>query len=151
MEVGKDSYLSVEHANEIVTNRFMDDEDEYSIWSSLSDNNKAILLVRATTEVDKYNFIGRRLYESKLKFPRYIDGLLITPDEVYIATVLYAIYSYIDKKKDTHGEYESKINSGVKSITVGPNSVVFDKSNITKLSSNIIDSTLHKYILRVLH
>ena len=69
LELGKNSYISVEESTEIISNYF---GDAYlNFWDSLTSNQKELELVKSTKKIDSLLFVGYKKYENQyLQFPR---------------------------------------------------------------------------------
>lgn len=126
--VGENSYITLEEAQSIVENELYSDSPEYTLWESLSEKDKELICKKGTFAINSLNFIGQRLvWQTNLKFPRYIDGIEQTPDEIKVACVINGLLD----KMSTASEQYKLINNGIKSMTVGPNSVSFDTSKFS--------------------
>lgn len=61
------SYVTVEEANEYILNKY----GHVNAWDTLSTDSKKRILIEATREIDRYNFIDDKYYDSQpLSFPR---------------------------------------------------------------------------------
>lgn len=148
MTIGIDTFLTLDEANSIIADSFIESETEFIEWGKLTDNHKTILIKRGTLEVNKYNFVGTSIKTYKLKFPRLINNEIVIPDEIKKAALMFGLYQYIDKINTSSSEYAALIKSGVKSISTGPNSVSFNAEYIADYHSNIICDIASRYILR---
>lgn len=78
LQVGIDSYVSLEEANKIVEENFTSDSTLFKKWSDISDSDKEVLLRQSTLSIDRLKLQGEKLrYGQKLQFPRkhrYIAG-----------------------------------------------------------------------------
>lgn len=78
LQVGIDSYVSLEEANRIVEENFTSDSSLFKKWSDLSDGDKEVLLRQSTYSIDRLKLQGEKLkYGQRLQFPRkhrYIAG-----------------------------------------------------------------------------
>lgn len=90
MTVGKDTYVSVEEADELVR-LLLRTYDEFRIfWEALSEEEKQGYLMRSTQQIDTLVYTGRKhdLWQP-LQFPR--NGECKVPDTVKRATVYNAL------------------------------------------------------------
>ena len=146
--IGENSYVTLEEAQNIVENELYSDSSEYTLWESLSDKDKEIICKKGTLAINSLEFIGRRLvWKTKLKFPRVIDGIEQIPEEIKIAAVINGIKDKIE----TSSEQYKMIDNGIKSMTVGPNSVDFNTDKFNSITgARIYDAAkvyLRKYLV----
>lgn len=143
LSIGRDSFVTLEEANSIINELYLDDEEEKVIWSKLSDSNKEVLLRRGTIALNKFNYIGHRDVNSNpLKFPRYINGVNVIPYDIKKATVIQSLYSQVVKGS----EYHRLRKNGVSSMTVGPSSISF--SNDSSSNDNCVCDEAYSLIYR---
>lgn len=145
LEIGVNSFLSLEEANEIVENEFISQSKEKEIWSSLIELDKEKILKKGTMVLNTLNFIGVRevISSNTLKFPRYINGVSCIPYEIKLATVIQGIYSY----SNSIDEYTKMSERGISSIAVGPNRINFkDSSKVNPISNDVV-MLIKRYIL----
>ena len=129
--VGENSYVTIEEAQSIVDNELYSDSSESILWESLSDKDKELICKKGTMAINSLEFIGHRLvWKNKLKFPRVIDGIEQIPDEIKMAAVINGLMD----KVATSSEQYKLIDKGIKSMSVGPNSVSFDTSKFSGLN-----------------
>lgn len=127
LDVKTNSYIvSLEEAESIVKDTLYSDSPEFLLWEKLSDNDKEIVCKQGTKAINSLTFKGIRcIGESVLKFPRVIGNIRRDiPYEIKVATIMNGL---IDKVNKSAEHYELRRN-GVKSMTVGPNSVTFDST-----------------------
>lgn len=121
--IGENSYVTLEEAQSIVEDELYSDSPEFLIWESLDEKGKELVCKKGTRAINSLEFIGvRPVWKSKLKFPRIINGEEKIPEEIKIAAVINGI---MDKLMSSNEQYKLG-RSGVKSMTVGPNSVSLD-------------------------
>lgn len=70
LEVGVDSFVSLEDANDYVRKHFTTN-DEYRVrWESLTDEDKEAWLRRSTIALNSLKYVGRKKGPQLLEFPR---------------------------------------------------------------------------------
>lgn len=134
LKVGVNSYITLEEAESIVANNFLDTDSERVYWNNLNNENKSILIARTTQRVDKDTmlYIGRKSDSfQKMQFPRDIptsQGLISTecPDSIKIGIVVLAL-----KDASYNASEEGQmVNKGITSFSDGGGlSVHFDTKN----------------------
>ena len=137
LTVGTNSYMSLEEANTIVENELLDTSNEYTVWNSLSENNKTKLIIKGTRIIDSIPFRGVKYNISKvgeLQWPRLINNELIEcPPEVKIAIIRQILRDYTNSSKQ-----ETQLQEmGVKSYSINKASISFGDKNSTKLDNGI--------------
>lgn len=71
LDVGVDSYVSLEEANTIASCTNLSSDKAYQNWLNLSDNDKEVLLRNSCRAIDNLKFNGRRKNLGQvLEFPR---------------------------------------------------------------------------------
>ena len=74
LEVGINSYLTVEEADILVSNNLDDDSEDRLEWNKLSTDSKEKLLIKGTRLVDKLPYLGIKYNpSSELSWPRIIN------------------------------------------------------------------------------
>ncbi|MBC7332808.1 MAG: hypothetical protein H5T91_10370, partial [Synergistetes bacterium] len=74
--VGQNSYISVSEADQ-----YFQDSLDGSIWSGLTDGQKARLLIEATFNIDSLPFIGfKKDSNQALEFPRIVTRTFISTE-----------------------------------------------------------------------
>lgn len=147
--VGSNSYLSLEEANKIINNEYFDTDDEYKIWSSLSEENKEKLLIKGTRVIDTIPFRGIKVSGrvESLQFPREIHGEVIDcPYEVKVGLLVQALKTYAN-----NGKQELKLQElGVKSYSINKASITFGDTNNTRMGNGIYNEVydiMKKWVL----
>lgn len=119
IQVGVNSYMTLEEANTIVASSYKSASKERTYWNSLSDDDKSILLVNATDKVDRPDFIyrGKTAYgDQEMQWPRNIAGKVVeAPFSIKKGLILQMLY---DELESTTDEYKLK-EMGVKSFADG--------------------------------
>lgn len=125
LEVGKNTYLTLEEAQSLAQSELDSDSTEYKLWTSLSDADKEAILKRGTMDINTLPFKGSSLkYKYELKFPRLINGKEQLPEAIKIAVLIQGLMS----KLATSSKYYELVLNGVESMTVGPNSIKMNAS-----------------------
>lgn len=121
-EIGKNSYMSIDEANDIVNSIYFDEDEEYIIWKALKDEDKEKLIIKTTRIIDKLLFLGNFVNLYGMSWPRYINGRLVDcPDDVKIAIVVQSISDRIENKS----KEANLIKKGVKSYSIKDASITF--------------------------
>lgn len=149
LEIGVNSYLTLEEAQSIVDNELYSDSSEFQLWCSLNEREREIICKRGTTAINSLEFIGqRRVYNTKLKWPRVINCVEDTPYEIKYGALLNGLLDKITVSSDNY----KLINSGVKSMTVGPNSVSLESNKFTGINGvrvyDDVKNIISRYLLR---
>jgi hypothetical protein len=72
--VGTDTYISLADAETYVAGQYISTDSKYTAWDALSDDDKEILLKRATKLIDRQPLVGIKAVDSQtLEFPRAIQ------------------------------------------------------------------------------
>ena len=131
LEVGVNSYMDLDEANKIVNTNFMSDDPMRLFWNKLSDDDKQILILSTTIDVDTNSMLYKgykRNINQPLQFPR-IDNygnVIECPNRVKIGIVKQALRQSYLKTSD---EYKLK-ELGIKSFADGSGaSISFDTNN----------------------
>lgn len=78
----QNSYVTVDTANKYFDNRRDIDE-----WDTLNSTEKEEVLIQATKDIDMYNFIGEKYYDSQnLSFPRRVRAVWLGTESHEIVT-----------------------------------------------------------------
>lgn len=132
--VGTNTYISLEDAN-----NYFDLQYNTPLWASKTDDEKAKLLINATSRIDLENFAGTPTSNTQeLKFPRsdlpLVDGIDysdVIPKQIKNATCLLA-YHLLTTDMNTIG----KQNETIKGVKVGSIAVDFDTDDSSKNTSD---------------
>lgn len=146
--IGENSFVTLEEAQSIVEDELYSDSSEYTLWESLSDSDKEKICKKGTMAINSLEFIGQRyVWKTKLKFPRVIDGIETIPQEIKVAAVVNGLMD----KVACSGEQYNLIKNGIKSMSVGPNSVSLDASKFNGVNgARVYDDAkvlVRKYLL----
>lgn len=72
--VGKDTYITIEQANEYVSNYYLSSDPLRIQWEASSEEDKEVLLRKAFNQINSLPFIGKpKRVDQPLPFPRYCD------------------------------------------------------------------------------
>lgn len=141
--VGKNTYFGLDEANEIVENMYLDTAEELTVWQSLSDRNKKILIVQQTRLFDNLIWLGRKYdIKQELMFPRLKDGVKVELKDAGKEVILKSlIENYIYNTNNSNDSTSSLkyVANGIKSISIEGSSMSFDsdKSSVYQ-STNLI-------------
>lgn len=130
--VNTNSYMTLEEANLLIEENFLDIDDYYTTWNQLSDTNKIKLILIGTKKVDKLMFIGTKYHlDSTLAWPRSIgDAIYECPYDIKIGLLKEMLYERLNNNTE-----ESKlIEAGVKSYSVKNASITFNDNIKSKIS-----------------
>ena len=146
LTVGVNSYMSLEEANTIIENELLDSDEEYTLWNSLSDENKEKLIVRGTRIVDVIPFRGVKYNISSVKdlqWPRLIDNELIEcPDDIKLGLLVQVLRDYKNKSK----QETNLLELGVTNYKIKDASISLDPSKMNKLCNGIYNDIFDLYI-----
>lgn len=105
LNVGVDSYVTLEEANELISSYFTSSDKAFIKWNELSDNDKEVLLRSSCRDINALKFEGRRAsIGQKLEFPRVESSFS------GYGTVLYISQIY------DNGLYSSHVSDGGLSV-----------------------------------
>ena len=77
LEVGVNSYVTLEEANQIVADTFISTNELAIAWGNLSDNDKSAVLNKSRQSIDNLKLDGRRATTSqRLEFPRVRNSIV---------------------------------------------------------------------------
>lgn len=116
--VGVNSYMTLEEANNLVASMFLSSSKERTLWSSLSDDDKAVLIIDKTSEIDidQMLYIGKRT--GSMQWPRIKccnNEIINCPDSIKRGLLLQLFNDYFVASS----EESNLINLGVKSFADG--------------------------------
>jgi hypothetical protein len=148
LTIGVNSYMDLEEADTLVKNELLATEEEYITWNSLSDEDKAKLIVRGTKLVDQLPFLGNKLNLDDvqgLHWPRLITNIKFEcPTDIKVGLIRQVLRSYINKNKQ-----ETKLQEmGVKTYSINKASISFGDKNNSKLDNGIYSDIFQEYFRR---
>ena len=139
-------YVTFEELNDIIPTLFTASELESVKWSELSDDDKRVLINRATSFIDGLHYLGKYCEEGQSHaFPRIINDMVITADDedVKFAAVCY-IFSILDTSVDARYKLQKQ---GVKSWSSGDESESYELgSKYAPESINLFKGYLSSYL-----
>ena len=146
LEVGVNSYLTVEEADILVSNNLDDDSEDSLEWNKLSTDSKEKLLIKGTRLVDKLPYLGVKYNpSSKLNWPRIINlNKKECPDDVKLGLICQMI-----KSRRNSNKQELKLQElGVKDYKIKNASITFADKNNTKADYNIYKDIFDEYFIK---
>lgn len=131
--VYKNSYMTLEEANTIISSSFLSSSKEKQFWDNLSDDDKKILILNSTEIVDKPSFcyLGKKnSSEQNMEWPRVIHGQYTdTPYSIKKGLILQLISDNNVENNDT-AEIDMLAGKGIKSFADGGGAKIeFDSSS----------------------
>lgn len=146
LEVGVNSYLTVEEADTLVSNNLDDDSEDSIEWNMLNTDSKEKLLIKGTRLVDKLPYLGVKYNpSSKLNWPRIINlNKKECPDDVKLGLICQMI-----KSRRNSSKQELKLQElGVKDYKIKNASITFADKNNTKVDCGIYKSIFDEYFIK---
>ena len=111
-------YVTLEEANEYVTNHFMSSNVTRVAWESLSDADKEVLLRNSYRAINALTFRGRKACATQPgAFPRYPSNEV--PIEIKEAQIANAVVLSDDSNQEDVTYYDKLRTYGVKSYHIG--------------------------------
>lgn len=146
-EVGVNTYMTLEEANQIVSDNFDETEDAYVLWSKLTPNEKKRLIVKNTKLVDTLIWRGCRYpgYD-RMAWPRLITFRYTEcPYDVKVGILTQGLTSKI-YASDASNE-QALIAAGVEMYKSSKVQVRFNTNKIpyTKLNNGIYTDIFKMY------
>lgn len=178
LEVGTNSYISVEDADAYFLEAFIREPDA-ALWPGLSEEDKGKVLIAATRRIERLTFVGRRKEAlQSLQFPRCYatsreprdpadalaeDGLLAhyrgdpvrwECEEAVPKAVLDAVceeaLALLKSAGDAQGDLRSKLQrQGVSSVKIGSTSESYSGAGPAELHSTEAEQLLAPYLASV--
>lgn len=145
IEVGKNSYMTIEEADKIVEDQYFEDDAEYEYWNSLDNKGKTRLILKGTSEIDILPFLGSKVVGFGMSWPRSIFGVYTEcPYDIKVAIVRHSISERLQNKR----EETSLIKNGVKSYSIKGASISFsDDAGVKSKVAGVIDFDIYKSYL----
>ena len=92
MQIGVDTYITVEQADEIINNNVYSQSKQRKAWDALSEEDKSVFLAQAMIEIESLAYSGIKSVQSQpLQFPR--EGQEKVPMQIQMAQALEACAS----------------------------------------------------------
>lgn len=115
--------MTMDEVNEYINSNYASATPERKAWEALSDDDKAVTIIKSTRLVDRDSmlYVGRKVDKfQKMQFPRDVPSLcgvhtLNCPDEIKEGIILIALRELV--YSDT--EEMNMINKGIKSFSDG--------------------------------
>lgn len=156
--VGKNSFISLDESNDIMSSNFLSSSDERVWWDGLTDDDKAVVVLKAVNMLnnDKWFWLGQKIdTEQTLVFPRKLkNGDIIDIDFDFKIGLIKLI---INQNQSQFNKYDELISKGVASFSDGGgmslkfcDSVVNKKVNETS-SDMIPDDIFKSYFIKYTH
>lgn len=143
--IGKNSYITVAEADEIVSSRFISTSKELKLWNGLNENDKAILIISTTEKYDNNSMLykgTKKDSEQSLQFPRMINNKEVEcPETIKVGLIMQCIKDLIED----NSEEESLKKSGVKSFSDGSGARIEFSDNNTRNILNIDKEIWSRY------
>lgn len=132
LEVGTNTYVSREYADEYITSRYKTNSKDRKRWEELSEEDKEILLINACDELENLQWQGRTATKGQaMAFPRlpfqYGKTDEIAPLRVKQAQVELALWLSDDTKQANQSQRQELQSQGVESFSIGDLSESYGK------------------------
>lgn len=173
LEVGINSYVTLEEAEDYVISHYMSNSPEFTAWNALSDNDKAVALVTSATALNNaFTYVGKKVIAGqKLAFPRsytllpgivnlpfrsqYFDSTLISSNDTSDGGLdlakeaqLVNAVSMVTSGAELQSSISKRRFSGIKSESIGSASMSYDDSETSALLKGIYAKDRVEMILR---
>ena len=145
MQVGIDTYITVEQADDVIKNNVYSQSKQRKAWDSLSEEDKAVFLAQAMIEIESLVYLGVKADQSQLlQFPR--KGQEDVPSQIQAAQALEACAIVIGVDDEN---MRSQLRAqGITSFSLGSLSETYDTSiKDTSMSVNKLKSVAAKQLL----
>lgn len=138
------SYMTVEQADSLVSELFISSDNEYKVWNALEQNDKQVLLNRASSKlIGENHFLwhGKKVDSTQeLDFPRLYKGKVIEFDKLMMIGLLNML---LREEIDKSSEYSDVRKEGIKKFSDGGGmSIEFSDNVITSATSGNSNSGL---------
>jgi hypothetical protein len=137
LQVGIDSYIDVDDADQIVKKLFLSNQEQRIFWEGLSEDDKETLLTSVTSQFDNSDmwYVGVQANKNQsLQFPRMDNGNYIdTPYSIKAGLILQGLRMFISSLSS-----EDRLKHlGIKSFQDGSGAKIefADVDSYNKLSS----------------
>lgn len=138
--VGENSYMTVAEADAFIQQMFLSTSAEREYWSSLSDDDKEILLMNMTQQVDipLMMYKGSKVSSDQdMEWPRVINGKTVEcPNSIKMGMLKQLFYNHFASVSE---EYKLK-NMGVKSFADGGGAKIEFASASDSVSSTSLNN-----------
>jgi len=124
LEVGTNTYVSREYADEYITSRYKTNSKDRKRWEDLAEEDKEILLINACDELENLQWQGRTAVKGQaMAFPRlpfqYGKTDEIAPLRVKQAQVELALWLSDDTRQSKLSKRQELQSQGVESFSIG--------------------------------
>lgn len=129
--VGKNSYVTLDEANDYIENYYTSNDKLRKAWEELEDTDKEVMLLNGARAIESLVLLGKRATRTQsMEFPRRIDHVIQheVPDNVKYAQIETSI-SFADT---TIKKRQDLINAGVTQFRIGDLSETYgSRSNLS--------------------
>jgi hypothetical protein len=151
LTIGVNSYMDLDEANNIIENELLDSDSEYTMWQSLSDDNKKKLIAKGTRIVDQLPFLGYKYNlndKNGLHWPRLVnDEKIECPLEIKLGLLKQVLRDYSNS-----GKQETKLlELGVKSYSIKGASITMGDKQVAKLDIGIYNDIFNDCFRKWVH
>lgn len=139
LEVGVNSYVTLEEADAIVADSFMSSNELAVNWSTLSDNDKSAVLNKSRQSIDNLKLDGRRKTTSqRLEFPRVKSSLVGVGYRLFVS-------QYEDNSLVSGGSADGGLEQAKRAQVINAVYAAFlDKDSVAQLKRNVAGLTSKK-------
>jgi len=132
LEVGTNTYVSREYADEYITSRYKTNNEDRNRWRETPEEDKEILLISACDELNNLQWQGRTAVKGQaMAFPRlpfqYGKTDEIAPLRVKQAQVELALWLSDDTRQSKLSKRQELQSQGVESFSIGDLSESYGK------------------------
>ena len=114
------SYVTVDEANALIKELFISSDTEYKVWNALDENDKQVLLNRASSKlIGENHFLwhGKKVDSTQeLDFPRLYKGKIINFDKLMMIGLLNML---LREEVDKSSEYSDMRKERIKRFSDG--------------------------------
>ena len=143
LEVGTNTYVTVQEANSYIIQHYMSHEEEYTLWFEQSTLNRSTILRRAANNLERLPYVGKKSKKvQQLAFPRWPE--VQVPLAVGYAQIEEALALLLPETQDTLKETQERIRRGLRSYSIGQLSESFRVHDTTK---NVLNSLTAQELL----
>lgn len=138
--VGVNSYITIEEANEIVTNEYISSDEKRQWWDSLTESDKGVLLTKATSILNDdmmFGWVGTRVDPNQaLAFPRNLKISGVLEWNYRMSCGLIELIFTLNKSKIS--DNYAMISDGISSFSDGGGLSIKFSDSVINSSHNII-------------
>lgn len=118
LEIGTNSYVTIEEADLYVSTHYRTSDVERETWTELSEEDKQVLLLQASSALEQLPIIGRKSSRvQSLAFPRW--PMTEVPMAVKHAQIEEAVARGDGQSLQEHAETAGRLRRGVRSFSIG--------------------------------